>query len=862
MTVSSIVPVNNHTGNSSTKIFDFDFLIENESELVVHHIDANGIVSILENGVDYSIAEVGNKNGSYITFPLDSSKYNVLDFKEYLSLYLDLQIKQESEFHNSSYFNLEILEWTFDYIVRILQILNRKVERCIKVEETAEVKPEQLISDLYDTRKEVQSSYESIIDLSNEVKANLDVVEEKAELTSEQLELAKNEVLLAKEEVERAKEQVKIATQKARDAASIPIGSIVALASSSKYVPEGYLLADGTEYSKSQFKDLYNNYLTGGVSTNIEETWQENTGYYYKNWNSFAYGSSKYVLVGNDGYISTSDDGVTWNSATVPGGTANKLDVAYGNGCFIATSYGSVYFLLSMDGGNTWQNTAVGNASYNKMWQKIAFGNGRFVAISLTGDAVSTTATTINWQGVLSWAGDVMNWRSLAFGNGIFVAVSDGGYVSTTVDGLIWSTPTLIHEAGFNCINFDDVNNRFIINTDDDLIISTIDGLKFETIGTIPVTGALNSNFIIGAGKAIAIQTGSGTVYETTDFNTWTSTLITDSASLGNWLLGYDDKRFFIFSNSSISTALAFSKTCYVKTITLLNTCTYAEYETEIATYGQCAKFAVDTDNLIFRVPLIKDTETDVSNNIDYDNGTEITSCPLETTPFTATSDGVLVLTLWQNGNATSYCYINGIQRTLYHDGEATNVPETYYIPLSKDDVLYWSSSRTLYNSYFYPYKEETTDKPFKSFVVVANGQTNQSLMDWSAWASSLQGRLDTSVTNITGDGKANITDMLSPDYSAGVEKVWGETYTAEVSGWLYYAIRIAITASTTIDDYTCLWIDEVPVGVGGGQKSTSSSANSGLVKIGKGSTYRTATPSSTSYDAQCIRFYPDKGVN
>ena len=94
MTVSSIVPVNNHTGNSSTKIFDFDFLIENESELVVHHIDANGIVSILENGVDYSIAEVGNKNGSYITFPLDSSKYNVLDFKEYLSLYLDLQIKQ------------------------------------------------------------------------------------------------------------------------------------------------------------------------------------------------------------------------------------------------------------------------------------------------------------------------------------------------------------------------------------------------------------------------------------------------------------------------------------------------------------------------------------------------------------------------------------------------------------------------------------------------------------------------------------------------------------------------------------------------------------------------------------------------
>ena len=205
-------------------------------------------------------------------------------------------------------------------------------------------------------------------------------------------------------------------------------------------------------------------------------------------------------------------------------------------------------------------------------------------------------------------------------------------------------------------------------------------------------------------------------------------------------------------------------KPCYTETITLLNTCSYTDYETDILNNGECAKFAVDADNLTFRVPLLKETET--------------------------------------------------------------------------------------------------TDELFEHFVVVANGQTNKAMMDWSAWASSLKGRLNTDVTNITAVGRTNITDMLNPDYSAGVEKVWGETYTADVSGWLYYAIRFATNSSSTIDDYTCLWIDEVPVGVGGGQKGTSASCNSGLVKIGKGSTYRTADPAGTGYSTQCIKFYPDKGVN
>ena len=67
MTVSKINPVNNYAGDSSVTRFDFDFLIEDERELLVQHTDSSGIQRTLTLDVDYSINEVGNKNGSYIT---------------------------------------------------------------------------------------------------------------------------------------------------------------------------------------------------------------------------------------------------------------------------------------------------------------------------------------------------------------------------------------------------------------------------------------------------------------------------------------------------------------------------------------------------------------------------------------------------------------------------------------------------------------------------------------------------------------------------------------------------------------------------------------------------------------------------
>ena len=159
MTVSQQTPVSNCWGNNSATEFSFDFYIAKESELLVEHTDLNGIKSTLENGVDYSIHEVGNKDGSYITFPLSGSKYKTLawntstDQKELLTISLTLPIEQSAEYEDSGDLSKKNLELSFDYAIRLIQILNRTISRAVKVNEGDEVTPDQLIESLNESKR-------------------------------------------------------------------------------------------------------------------------------------------------------------------------------------------------------------------------------------------------------------------------------------------------------------------------------------------------------------------------------------------------------------------------------------------------------------------------------------------------------------------------------------------------------------------------------------------------------------------------------------------------------------------------------------------------------------------------------------
>ena len=182
--IYDILPVNNYQGNGSSIVFDFDFYIDNASQLKVYLFDTDGTKRLLQNEVDYSLEGEKNHNGGFITFPLEDSNYAILSDGQKLSLELDIPVSQETQYNNSSLLNLETLEYSFDYLTRLIQILKRKLSLCVKVEECSENTPEELIklineanisTDLY--AKQAQKQYELTCIAANNAKESKDVAE-------------------------------------------------------------------------------------------------------------------------------------------------------------------------------------------------------------------------------------------------------------------------------------------------------------------------------------------------------------------------------------------------------------------------------------------------------------------------------------------------------------------------------------------------------------------------------------------------------------------------------------------------------------------------------------------------------------
>lgn len=140
-------PYNNWQGNGSTTTFDFDFYIENASQLDVFLTTPQGQSKLVYN-IDYSINEVKNKNGSYITYPIGGSTHGLLAEDEVISLCLTLPVSQEEEYRKSSFLNLETLEYSLDYLTRLIQILYRQVERTVKLKEGSTQSIEEFLEEL------------------------------------------------------------------------------------------------------------------------------------------------------------------------------------------------------------------------------------------------------------------------------------------------------------------------------------------------------------------------------------------------------------------------------------------------------------------------------------------------------------------------------------------------------------------------------------------------------------------------------------------------------------------------------------------------------------------------------------------
>ena len=140
--------------------------------------------------------------------------------------------------------------------------------------------------------------------------------------------------------------------------------------------------------------------------------------------------------------VMSSADGFTW---TIRTGTAtadlwNKI--AFGNGIFVAIGSkdagASGNFLMTSINGIDWTEATI-NPTWADYWFDIYFGNGLFIAQGGAQDFVMTSPDGLIWT--QHARASVESCYGTAFGNGTFVAVSgtgSGSTVMTSTNGTVW----------------------------------------------------------------------------------------------------------------------------------------------------------------------------------------------------------------------------------------------------------------------------------------------------------------------------------------------------------------------------------------------------------------------------------------
>ncbi|MFT6044344.1 MAG: hypothetical protein ACI9WC_000041, partial [Arenicella sp.] len=146
----------------------------------------------------------------------------------------------------------------------------------------------------------------------------------------------------------------------------------------------------------------------------------------------------------------TSPDGITWTARTAAE-PSNWRSVTFGNGQFVAVSIsGSTNLVMTSPDGITW--TAQTAAEANQ-WFSVTYGNNRFVAVSFNGNGtnrVMTSADGITWTARA--AVEANSLTSVTYGNSQFVvvanSVSDTNPVMTSsADDVAVATLTLSGNA-------------------------------------------------------------------------------------------------------------------------------------------------------------------------------------------------------------------------------------------------------------------------------------------------------------------------------------------------------------------------------------------------------------------------------
>jgi hypothetical protein len=157
---------------------------------------------------------------------------------------------------------------------------------------------------------------------------------------------------------------------------------------------------------------------------------------------AIAYGVGVWVVIGGTASGASSTTAASWVARTLPTTSGTWSSVAFGAGRFVAVSTGAQATAYSTNG-STW--VAGGNLPSSTTWTSVAFGNGRWVAVASGG---RTTAYSLDngltWTAATPGLPSSQTWVNIKYAQGVFVAVANSSTVcAVSSDGISWYSRTM-----------------------------------------------------------------------------------------------------------------------------------------------------------------------------------------------------------------------------------------------------------------------------------------------------------------------------------------------------------------------------------------------------------------------------------
>lgn len=174
-------------------------------------------------------------------------------------------------------------------------------------------------------------------------------------------------------------------------------------------------------------------------------------------WKSIAFGNGKYVAVGDGGetnykgYVTSSTDGINWEN-TKNISPIYVRDVTYGNERFVAV--GSSNYVYYSNDGITWN--AMTNWDDDNDWKSVTFKDWRIISVGSRGKIFVTTDPTNFYYNEIIQVGEVY-WKLIINRNGILFAFGQDGFITTSTDGINWTTPKQIKDGNGKLIDINDI---------------------------------------------------------------------------------------------------------------------------------------------------------------------------------------------------------------------------------------------------------------------------------------------------------------------------------------------------------------------------------------------------------------------